>query len=236
MTQKETVMIWSLPIWFHEDGNYALLATLDGLIPLTVTERREVVFTLTHLKLLQILGTSAPQLMPRIMTMNGDHQSVAAAPLDLRTTNRERGSAGSRSPDCKGRVRDAGVTGGSPAHPACTGTDSLEIHCPGSETGTSRKRPADKSSFRLPFRKRPIHVEPETQRQSPNPPHSGDRFSPAVDTDSTFREGFAGRPSTDSRTGTTPVTPRRDEQSVQRPDGYPIFLHHFGKRFPTPIC
>ncbi|XP_010739701.1 B-cell lymphoma 3 protein homolog [Larimichthys crocea] len=170
--------------------------------------------------------------MPRIMTMNGDHQSVAAAPLDLRTSNRERGSAGSRSPDCKGRVRDAGVTGGSPAHPACTGTDSLEIHCPGSETGTSRKRPADKSSFRLPFRKRPIHVEPETQRQSPNPPHSGDRFSPAVDTDSTFREGFAGRPSTDSRTGTTPVTPRRDEQSVQRPDGYPIFLHHFG---PYPV-
>ncbi|XP_031144766.1 B-cell lymphoma 3 protein homolog [Sander lucioperca] len=170
--------------------------------------------------------------MPRIMTMNGDQQSVAAAPLDLRTTNRERGSAGSRTADCKGRAKDARVTGGSPAPPACTGTDSLEIHCPtvrsspGSETGAaSRKRPVDKSSFRLPFRKRPIPVEPETQRQSSAPPESGDRFSPVVDTDFTSREsldGRLGRATDESRVGTAPVTPRRVEEAGQSPDGYPI--------------
>lgn len=168
------------------------------------------------------------------MTMNGDHQSVATAPLDLRTTNRDRGSAGSRTPDCKGRTRDSRVTGGSPAHPACTGTGSLEVRCPavrgapGTETGAARKRPADKSSLRLPFRKRPIHVEPETERQSPAPEPGADRSSPAADADSTFRESFAGRAADESRVGATPVTPRRDEETGQSPHGYPIrFLHPF---------
>lgn len=169
--------------------------------------------------------------------MNGDHQSVATAPLDLRTTNRERGSAGSRTPDCKGRVRDARVTGGSPAPPACTGTDSLEIRCPsvrgtpGSESGAARKRPADKSSLRLPFRKRPILVEPETQTQSPAPPESVDRFSPAVDTDITIRESFAGRlgqATDESRVVAAQVTPRQVEEAGQSQDGYPIsFMYPF---------
>ncbi|KAM9353515.1 B-cell lymphoma 3 protein homolog [Symphorus nematophorus] len=156
--------------------------------------------------------------MPRIMTMNGDHQSVAAAPLDLRTTNRERGSAaGSRTPDCKCRVRDARVSGGSPAPPACTGTDSLDRRCAsGSETGASRKRPADKSSLRLPFRKRPILVEPETQRQSPAPPESADRLSPAGEADFTLPDIFASRAAL--------VTPRRDEEARQSPERYPIHL------------
>ncbi|KAA8591712.1 B-cell lymphoma 3 protein homolog [Etheostoma spectabile] len=171
--------------------------------------------------------------MPRIMTMNGDQQAVAAAPLDLRTTTRERGSAGSRTADCKGRAKDSRVTGGLPAPPACTGTDSLEIHCPtgrsspGTETGAaSRKRPADKSSFRLPFRKRPIPLEPETQRQSPAPPESRDRVSPVVDTDFTSREsldGHLGRATDETGFGTALVTPRRAEAG-QSPDGYPIFL------------
>ncbi|XP_059195560.1 B-cell lymphoma 3 protein homolog [Centropristis striata] len=163
--------------------------------------------------------------MPRIMTMNSD---PATAPLDLRTTNRERGS---RTPDCKGRARDAGGTGGSPAPPACTGTDSLEIQCPavrGAETGPSRKRPADKSSSSLPFRKRPILVEPETQRQSPTQPENGDRFSPA--TDFTLPERVAGRlersPEENSRVGAAPVTPRLLEAPGQSPHGYPFrFLH-----------
>ncbi|XP_070768544.1 B-cell lymphoma 3 protein homolog [Enoplosus armatus] len=173
--------------------------------------------------------------MPRIMTMNGHHQSVATAPLDLRTTNRERGSAGSRTPDCKGRARDTRLTGGSPARPEFTGTDSLEIRCPavreapGSETGASRKRPADNSSLRLPFRKRPILVEPETQRQSPPPPQSGDRFPPAVNTDVALQESFAGRlerAADESRVGVTQVTPRRLEEPGQSPDGYQIRLLH----------
>ncbi|XP_044064689.1 B-cell lymphoma 3 protein homolog [Siniperca chuatsi] len=166
--------------------------------------------------------------MPRIMTMNGDHPSVATAPLDLRTTNRERGSAGSRTPDCKGRARDARVTGGSPAPPACTGTD---VRCPavrgapGSETGASLKRPADKSSSCLPFRKRPILFE--TQRQSPTPPESGDRVLPAVNTDITLR---LERAANESRVSAALVTPRRVEEAGQSPDGYPIglrFLHPF---------
>lgn len=43
--------------------------------------------------------------------MNGHQQSVALAPLDLRTTNRERGSTreSSRTPDCKGRAGDTHV-------------------------------------------------------------------------------------------------------------------------------
>lgn len=179
--------------------------------------------------------------MPRIMTMNGDHESVAIAPLDLRTTNRERGSAGSRTPDCKGRARDARATGGSPAPPACTGTDSLQIRCPtvrgapGSGTGASHKRPADESSFRLPLRKRPYLVEPETQKQSPVPPESGDRFPPAVVTDITFGESLAGfeRTADESRIGAAPVTPRRVDEAGPSPEGYQIcFLHPFeyGKR------
>ncbi|XP_026225881.1 B-cell lymphoma 3 protein homolog [Anabas testudineus] len=169
--------------------------------------------------------------MPRIMTMNGDHQSVATAPLDLRTTNRERGSAGSKTPDCKGRACNARVTGGSQAPPACTGTDSLEIHCDGvrnatgSETNVARKRPVDRSSSKLPFRKRPFYVEPETQRQSPAPPDSGDRFSPEEDTRLTVRESLATgleRPPYESRVGVTPVTPRTVEGTGQHIEGYPV--------------
>ncbi|XP_070823407.1 B-cell lymphoma 3 protein homolog [Chaetodon trifascialis] len=183
--------------------------------------------------------------MPRIMTMNGDHQSVATAPLDLRTTNRERGSAGSRTPDCKGRTRDSRVTGDSPVHLVCTGTDSLEVRCPavrgapGSETGAARKRPADESSLRLPFRKRPIHVESDTARHSPAPQQGGDRFSPAGDAvSSTFQESFADRAESDeTRVGAAPVTPRRDEEAGHSPHGYRIrFLHPFDYGPYSVIC
>ncbi|TNN89201.1 hypothetical protein EYF80_000489 [Liparis tanakae] len=175
----------------------------------------------------------ATQLMPRIM--NGDHRSVATAPLDLRTTNRERGSAGSRSPDCKGRAKDARGTHGSPAR---TDRDRSETHwpvvrsAPGPEHGAARKRPADKSSYRLPFRKRPIPVEPECGTQSPVLPESKARFfSPAVDADFTLRETFAGRLEThagESRVAAAPATLRRAGEAGQSPDGYPArFLHPF---------
>lgn len=160
--------------------------------------------------------------------MNGHHQSVATAPLDLRTSTRERGSAGARTPDCKYRARDAQVTGGSPAPPACTGTDTLEIRCPavrgapGSGADASRKRPA----ACLPFRKRPIPVEPETKRQSPAPPQSADRFSPAADADVSFRESLAGRAADESEISAAPVTSRRDEETGHSPDRYTIHLLH----------
>uniref|UniRef100_UPI0037E80BD4 B-cell lymphoma 3 protein homolog isoform X2 n=1 Tax=Semicossyphus pulcher TaxID=241346 RepID=UPI0037E80BD4 len=171
--------------------------------------------------------------MPRIMTMNGDHQSVATAPLDLRTTTRERGSAGARSPDCRGRVRDARATGGSPAPPACTGTDSVEIRSPsvrgasGLENGAARKRPADKSSSSLPFRKRPIHVDPETESQSPAPADRGDRSS-SVDADLRSRVGRLETVVDESRIVAGPATARRFEEARQSPDVYPIhFVPHY---------
>ncbi|XP_047455020.1 B-cell lymphoma 3 protein homolog [Mugil cephalus] len=155
--------------------------------------------------------------MPRIMTMNGDHQSVATTPLDLRTTHRERGT-----PDCISPSRDARVTDGSPAPPASTGTDSLQIHCstirkaPSSDTSTAHKRPADKSPKTLPFRKRRIPFDPETQSQSP----------PAKQrADFTSRESLQGRLEQDageSRVAAAPVTPRRIEESQHIPAGYSI--------------
>lgn len=170
--------------------------------------------------------------------MNGDHQSVATAPLDLRTTNRERGSAGSRTPDYKGCARDARVTGGSPAPPACTGTDSLEIPCPtvrSSEADAARKRPADKSSLKLPFRKRQFHVEPETQRQPPAPAGSAHRVPPADGTE-TIRESSAGR--SERSTGESRVSAAQVIHSFQETgalsNGYPVcFLPpcNYGKLF-----
>lgn len=77
------------------------------------------------------------------MTMNGDHQLLAAAPLDLRTTHRDRGTL-----NCRGGVRDA-------------------------------PRPADKPSSRLPFRKRPIHLEPEADAAAGGAQPSRQRLSPA---------------------------------------------------------
>ncbi|CAJ1062648.1 B-cell lymphoma 3 protein homolog [Xyrichtys novacula] len=168
------------------------------------------------------------------MTMNGDHQSVATAPLDLRTTTRERGSSGARSPDCKGHVRDARVTGGSPAPPACTGTDSLQTRCPAvrdahrSKNGTDRKRPADESSLRLPFRKRRILVEPETQSQSPAPTERGDRVPPVVETDFTSRVRRLERVADDGRISAGPLTSSWRHDARQSLDGYPVrFLQPF---------
>ncbi|KAL3059744.1 hypothetical protein OYC64_014360 [Pagothenia borchgrevinki] len=161
--------------------------------------------------------------MPRIMTMNGDHQSVATAPLDLRTTTRERAAA--RTPDCSSGARDARGTGGSPAPPACTGTDSLQIN----DTGVARKRKADKSSSSLPFRKRQFVVEPEPQRQSPAPPEGEDCVPPAGNTELTLRESLTGRlevSADESRVCATPVTPRRFTEAGLSPDGYPIRIWH----------
>ncbi|AWO96308.1 putative B-cell lymphoma 3 protein [Scophthalmus maximus] len=161
------------------------------------------------------------------MTMNGDQQSVATAPLDLRINNRERGSAGTRSPD-RGLQRTRQER--SPAAPVCAGASTLETRCPaarsapGSGAGAARKRPADNSSLKLPFRKRPIPVEPEPPAQSPAPPESGERFCAAEDADSTLGESSVGRlerVADENRVGVN-LTPRRIEET----DNCPIrFLH-----------
>ncbi|XP_029359730.1 B-cell lymphoma 3 protein homolog [Echeneis naucrates] len=167
--------------------------------------------------------------MPGIMTMNGDHQSVATAPLDLRTTNRRRGSAGSRSPDCGLETLRQGR---SPEPPASIGTTGgfrpAETSASDSGAGGPRKRCADNSSISLPFRKRRIlavpEPQPETQAQ-PAPPHSGDRLSSADNTDWTPREQ---RTAEGHRVGVAPVTPRRIEETQQSPERCPMhpFLHY----------
>ncbi|XP_028985378.1 B-cell lymphoma 3 protein homolog [Betta splendens] len=172
--------------------------------------------------------------MPRIMTMNGDHQTVATAPLDLRTSaTRERGSAGSAIPDCKSRASDAAVTGVSPAPPACTGTDrggalngSGARSAPDAAAGAARKRAAAKSPHQLPFRKRPFHAEPETQRRSPAPADGGDRSSPAGDTDRTV-------PTVDHRLERRPVTPRRFEERGHALEVYPVRVMPYYSHYNT---
>lgn len=172
-------------------------------------------------------AASQSRLMPRIMTMNGDHHSVAAAPLDLRTTHRERGT-----PDCKERVRDARPTGGAPAASVRTRADGLEtngVSSPGAASGASRKRPADTSS--LPLRKRPIPVELECQSRSPAPTPSAERVSPAAEANCALREGFAGQAADVVRVSPASVTQRRDEEAGQSlVAGYPIrYLWDYGK-------
>lgn len=125
--------------------------------------------------------------------MNGDHRSVATAPLDLRTTSRDRGT-----PNSKSRVRDAPQ---------------------GSEIGASRKRPTDKASFKLPFRKRPISIEPETPTQTPAAPSSEDRISPAADF--TGRQSVAGQVAEEAEDILpASATPRRNIEAGRSPEGY----------------
>ncbi|XP_061144161.1 B-cell lymphoma 3 protein [Syngnathus typhle] len=99
--------------------------------------------------------------MPNVMTMNDDGRSLtAAAPLDLSTS--QRGSTSSAA---------------APDRPCCR-KETVGSPAPPPTPGFPRKRPADGASLRLPFRKRPIAVEPEERA-------SGDvgrveRFSPAT--------------------------------------------------------
>ncbi|XP_057689134.1 B-cell lymphoma 3 protein homolog [Corythoichthys intestinalis] len=79
--------------------------------------------------------------MPTVMAMDGDDHSRAVAPLDLSTTQRGNTSS-TTAPQCGGCPREA-------------------VRSPVSPSPPSRKRPADRASLRLPFRKRPYPVEPE---------------------------------------------------------------------------
>lgn len=105
--------------------------------------------------------------MPMVMTMNGEQHSLAAAPLDLRTTHRARGNSGAGSPHSR-------VTGGSPAFPACTETDSLDKHVPKVKEENGREFKQDSAPLKLPFRKRKIPVEPDprTENGDGSPPRA----------------------------------------------------------------
>ncbi|XP_012737414.2 B-cell lymphoma 3 protein homolog [Fundulus heteroclitus] len=177
--------------------------------------------------------------MPSLITMSVDHQSVATAPLDLSTTARRRRSAGDLT-FCAG---DARATGGSPAPPASTGTDSSAVRrSPDTESTQSRKRVADtsliKSPSKLPFRKRPFHVEPETQKPAaPTPAAVAPCSSPAEE--QKVRGSTAGRlerAAGESRFGVAPVTLRRTEQATHCTEGYSCCILPVIKYDPYPAC
>lgn len=155
--------------------------------------------------------------------MSVDHQSVAAAPLDLSTTARGRRSAGDLA-FCAG---DARATGGSPAPPASTGTDSSAVRrSPDAESTPLGKRTADSSPIKtpskLPFRKRTFPVEPEVQKPAaPISVASSSCSSPAEE--QKVRKNAASRlerAADESRFAVAPVTHRRTEQAAHSPEGY----------------
>lgn len=136
--------------------------------------------------------------------MNGDHQLLTAAPLDLRTTIRDRGTL-----NCKSRVRDAP---------------------PLAESGASRTRSADRPSSRLPFRKRPIQLELDTETQPVTPEPTGHRVSPAEE--STNRRGVAGQSAAESRVFPESVIPIRNAGPIRylKSTDY-VATPYYGKHF-----
>lgn len=146
--------------------------------------------------------------------MNGDNHSVAAAPLDLRTTHRERGT-----PGCTQRRRDAR-----------TGADSLETNgasSPGSHGGASCKRLFDSSS--LPLRKRPFPVEAESRSQSPVLAPSALQIPPAGRaTETDYQRGFV--PAADAGW----VVPA--SATHRRPEDAPAFpIPYFVRKLPEKL-
>lgn len=190
------------------------LRTADHFAPSVFTERLDQLSCHVHLTLLLF--------MPRVMTMNGDHQSAASAPIEDTGAHRS-------SPVINHCATGPRVMGGSPAPPACTGTDGSGVHCPSvraspdRETSPARKRPTDKISSKLPFRKRKIALEPDNQ----TPSVSGERTSPAGDTNSAAQRS-PERPE-DEISIVAPVTPLR-----QSPGTYP-WPPNYGKQIISSI-
>uniref|UniRef100_A0A8C7Y3D8 BCL3 transcription coactivator n=1 Tax=Oryzias sinensis TaxID=183150 RepID=A0A8C7Y3D8_9TELE len=140
-----------------------------------------------------------------VMTMNGDHQLAATAPLDLSTSARRRTNAGSKDQDYSLCVGNARVTSGSPSPPASTGTGSPDAQ----SRSAPRKRPTDSPSSRLPLRKRPIPAEPRRVEPPPTPTVKSDRTSPTELTNLPS-QGL------ESRIGVAPVTPKEPGHSPER--------------------
>ncbi|XP_061574436.1 B-cell lymphoma 3 protein [Cololabis saira] len=164
--------------------------------------------------------------MPRVMTMNSDHHgSVASAPLDLST------SARSGPPELSICAGDAQVMRGSPAPPAGTGTRAAgapwhSLTASPDTDITARSRPADRSSLKLPFRKRKIPYEPESQTPAPALPVSAKRASPVQDATSALRESPDGRSppaEDDSLSAPPPVTPWRLPDTGESLESYYSF-------------
>ncbi|XP_056142602.1 B-cell lymphoma 3 protein homolog [Lampris incognitus] len=138
------------------------------------------------------------------MTMNENNRPAASsAPLDLRTTDRERVSGGARTADCKGHgrsgcVADAtGARGDAPPerlgngvrsaaerrHAASVSPSPSDCARPGRlsavrDSDAPGGRASDKSSSSLPFRKRRFPAEPESRSPAPSDAGHG---SPSAD-------------------------------------------------------
>lgn len=137
--------------------------------------------------------------------MNGDYHSVAGAPLDLRTTHRERGT-----PGCTERVRDARNGAGS--------SEKNAPSSPGSHGGASRKRLVDSSS--LPLRKRPFPVEHESRSESPVLAPSAQQI-PAAAQHATGTEYQRRIDVAADASWVAPATPRRAEDAPAFPIIFP---------------
>ncbi|KAM4601536.1 B-cell lymphoma 3 protein homolog isoform 2-T2 [Polymixia lowei] len=179
--------------------------------------------------------------MPRSMTMNDRNQSVASVALDLRTTHRERGSSRSKAQDCKGRGGDSrvAVTVGPPRHTGAQGhgngiaspvagrpisacpAPTNSPHSAALDANAADRRIPDKSSSRLPFRKRP---------EPPAAQDSGDGLCPAENTDPTRQWSppkRVKRTASEERFCVAPSPRARIDEAGQGHDGYPVCLNPY---------
>lgn len=200
--QKTSVDWTTWSIWFY--GSYRARA----VFPIAVNAARIRKLVKSFCRRLCAL------LMPTLETMNDGHHPVATVPLDLRTINRKRcGSPEYAVPQRSqleqrhlpvARSRTVGVD---------VDTSALDPNrgAPASDTCVTRKRPADKNSLKLPFRKRQFLVETEAQpaqvysaetnRKTPAEPESV-RATDLTAGNSWLRDGG------ESRTGAASLTPR----------------------------
>ncbi|XP_054638984.1 B-cell lymphoma 3 protein [Dunckerocampus dactyliophorus] len=160
--------------------------------------------------------------MPRAMAMDGDRGSVAAAPLDLSTS--QRGNGGFTAVDVARdfrRVCRREPVAASPAPPSRSGADTSQTLVPASST---RKRPADEASHRLPFRKRPIAAELEERTQASGGAGRADRHSPARGTAEPDQESDSGglENTTHGGLGVALVTPMQAEEAARSNLACPI--------------
>ncbi|XP_061530268.1 B-cell lymphoma 3 protein homolog isoform X1 [Phycodurus eques] len=149
-----------------------------------------------------------------IMTMNGDGRSLAASPLDL-SASQPGDTSSTVAPDCGGCRRDPVRSPALPSH-----TSGTLPPAPGS----SRKRPADRASLRLPFRKRPITLEPEERafgeaERAEGLSRVGEADAPPREREPSHLEGTA-----EARLPVAPVTLMQAEEAPRSTDACPVHI------------
>ncbi|XP_077576958.1 B-cell lymphoma 3 protein homolog isoform X2 [Stigmatopora nigra] len=137
--------------------------------------------------------------MPIVMTMDGDDRSRGVAPLDLSTIPR-------------GKSR-------STTSPQCGGCPGEAVRSPVSPPAPSRKRPADGAFLRLPFRKRPIPVEPE--ERGSGEAGRGDAVFRVLEANTPIRERETSHLAVAPENRLSPVTPMQAEEAPWTIDACP---------------